>query len=154
MNEGEALAPPRAQYAALLFSGDGRAAIAAEQDTPLPAGTRFALGGFFVILQEGTVLERGERRDALTAIGVSGDGRSLYVLAARWEARLKRGLTHGECAALLRDAGARNALAMDGGSSTCVVFNRRKYPPGPTWRGVGTIIAFRFSHGELPGRSP
>jgi exopolysaccharide biosynthesis protein len=153
--EGEVLSPPRSQYAAVLFSDENRAAIIAHQDAilPLPPGTRFAFGGFFMILQEGTILETATAaRDARTAVGVGADGCILYVLVAPGEGG--RGLTHGECAALLRDAGARDALAMDGGSSTCLVYDKgKKYPAGPTWRGVGTIIGFA-SRAELPGRSP
>jgi hypothetical protein len=140
------LSPPLERYAALVFFdlfGQGRAAILSRQSDALPARTRLAVGGFFVILRDGAVIPfPAGKKDARSAAGVSRDGSVVYLLAARGERLLKKGFTPEDCAAILRDAGASDALLLDGGSSTRLVLGEKRYPRSPEWRPVGTILGF------------
>jgi exopolysaccharide biosynthesis protein len=150
---GRLLSPPVARYAALVFCGDGRFAVLQSQTDAMPTDAIHAIGGFFPILRDGDVVAPpSARRDARLAAGVSSDGGTLYLLIGEgsdWGGG--RGFTHRDCAMLLRDAGAMDALALDGGSSVCVVTGGRALPNGFEPRSVGVIVGVRVLHAASMG---
>ncbi|MDR3147009.1 MAG: phosphodiester glycosidase family protein [Treponema sp.] len=133
LSEGRLIAPPVARYDALVFYRDGRAAIVGQQelsprdsaDSPdIPPEILHATGGFHCILRDGELTERARRespRYARSAVGISADGRTLYLLAINGGLLTKRGATEAETALLLKQLGAHDALNLDGGGSSALV---------------------------------
>ena len=99
--------------------------IAATDDT---SRIRLALGGFSIILKNGTV--RDDRRKTLaprTGYGLSGDRRYMFIITVdgRMEG-FSEGVTTGELGEWIRRYGAADALNMDGGGSTTLLVSDGK----------------------------
>jgi hypothetical protein len=146
--EGKILSPPIAKYAALIFLRDNRPLILASQSEPLPDDTRFAFGGFFQILKDGEIIPFAVTSyDSRTAIGISEDKSTLFILAVEGENRLKsKGMSYEECALLLRAAGASDAIQMDGGSSTGLSLFGKRALGYPEIKPVGNLLGFSFHY--------
>ena len=113
---------------------DGRADIVAELDKRDYPKIKEALPGFSIIARNAKVVKGIERDKGIhprTAFGLSRDRRYMYVLVV--DGRQKDwsiGATLAETAKILIDAGACDALNMDGGgSSSMCVWDRRKKKP-------------------------
>ena len=93
----------------------------AEADIPRVA---VAHPGFSIIMRKGQAPERKPKQPLAprTAFGLSSDGRYLYALIVdgRQES-WSQGADMADLAILLRDAGAADAINMDGGGSTTLV---------------------------------
>lgn len=103
----------------------------------LPRGRRPALivGGWPRILRdghtvaadaavvEGTISRNAENRHPRTAVGYSRDGATLLLVAVDGRSTKSVGMTLVELAALMRRAGAWDALNFDGGGSTTMVID-------------------------------
>jgi exopolysaccharide biosynthesis protein len=85
----------------------------------------YVIGGFFVILQDGQILEYVQNRRSRTACGIDDTGRILYLFAVTPDFSLtdKNGLSYPECAAILQQLGCTSAMQFDGGHSTAMVIN-------------------------------
>ena len=115
---------PHERYGALLFYADKTARIIdAQTENLLLENVRHAVGGFWTILRNGTVLpQKLHRRDSRTAVGIADNGRTLFVVAVEGENKRKsHGLSFEETARLMRELGADDALQLDGGSSSSLV---------------------------------
>ena len=115
---------PHERYGALLFYADKTARIIdAQTEDLLLENVRHAVGGFWTILRNGTVLpQKLHRRDSRTAVGIADNGRTLFVVAVEGENKRKsHGLSFEETARLIRELGADDALQLDGGSSSSLV---------------------------------
>ena len=115
---------PHERYGALLFYADKTARIIdAQTEDLLLENVRHAVGGFWTILRNGTVLpQKLYRRDSRTAVGVADNGRTLFVVAVEGENKRKsKGLSFEETARLMRELGADDALQLDGGSSSSLI---------------------------------
>lgn len=115
---------PNGRYGALLFYADKTARIIDSQtEDVLSANVRHAVGGFWTILRNGTVLpQKLHRRDSRTAVGLADNGRTLFVVAVEGENKRKsQGLSFEETASLMRELGADDALQLDGGSSSSLI---------------------------------
>ena len=115
---------PHERYGALLFYADKTARIIdAQTEDLLMENVRHAVGGFWTILRNGTVLpQKLHRRDSRTAVGIADNGRTLFVVAVEGENKRKsHGLSFEETARLMRELGADDALQLDGGSSSSLV---------------------------------
>ena len=115
---------PHERYGALLFYADKTARIIdAQTEDLLLENVRHAVGGFWTILRNGTVLpQKLHRRDSRTAVGIADNGRTLFVVAVEGENKRKsHGLSFEETARLMRELGADDALQLDGGSSSSLV---------------------------------
>jgi len=115
---------PNERYGALLFYADKTARIIdAQTEDVLSADVRHAVGGFWTILRNGIVMpQKLHRRDSRTAVGLTDNGRTLFVVAVEGEnKRRSQGLSFEETAMLLRELGADDALQLDGGSSSSLV---------------------------------
>jgi Phosphodiester glycosidase len=113
---------------------------------------RFAIGGY-------PVLDDGTPRPGLndttaavrTAVGVSGDGRTMLLLATDGGPEYRSGLTIAEVADTMRKLGSSDAFSLDGGGSTTLVARKpdaatvsvRNHPSGGTERpvpnGIGVL---------------
>ncbi|WP_205718318.1 phosphodiester glycosidase family protein [Actinomadura sp. WMMA1423] len=87
-----------------------------------PVGFRFAVGGF-PILRDGRPLDGlGTAGPApRTAAGVSHDGRHVYLVVVDGRSERSGGVTIPELASLLDEAGADDAVNLDGGGSSTFV---------------------------------
>lgn len=102
-------------------------------------------GGFWQILQEGKLLNFKDIKDSRTAIGLSQDNRYFFILSVEGEKKSKsKGLSYKQCALLLKNIGAYNAMEFDGGSSSCLYINGknklnyRKNPYLPSFLGFSS----------------
>ena len=85
----------------------------------------YAFGGFFVVLRDGLVCTEFIRRgDSRTGVGLSADGKKLFLLVVEGE-RLdqSRGLSYPQCGEIFRAMGCSDALELDGGSSSELCIN-------------------------------
>ena len=115
---------PNKRYGALLFYADKTARIIDSQtEDILSADVRHAVGGFWTILRNGTVMpQKLHRRDSRTAVGLTDNGKTLFIIVVEGEnKRRSQGLSFEESARLLRELGADDALQLDGGSSSSLV---------------------------------
>lgn len=162
---------------AIPADGYALATAAAEQHLVegLQKGDRVALhlavepSGLRHALQAGPWLVRGGResvasawegftgwfhrvRAARSAVGITADGRVLFVTVDR-ERRGSTGMSLPEMAVLMRRLGARDAVNLDGGSSTTLVVAGRvvsAVPPG----GERTVSSMLAAVRRPSGRSP
>jgi exopolysaccharide biosynthesis protein len=97
---------------------------------------RFAVGGF-PILRDGEPLAGLETNAPAprTSAGVSRDGRFLYLVTVDGRSLVSNGLTVSELAGLLDQAGADDAVNLDGGGSSTFVV-RGPGEPSATVRNV------------------
>ncbi|MDR2398590.1 MAG: phosphodiester glycosidase family protein, partial [Spirochaetaceae bacterium] len=120
VSQGRVLAPPRPNYDSLVFYRDGRAAILSQGDlSPEDMDTiENAVGGFYAVLRDGEVLEgafsRGNARHPRSAVGLSADGRLLYLLVIDGRQLGSIGATEAEVGILLQKLGAAAGLNLDG----------------------------------------
>lgn len=88
--------------------------------------TLFAIGGFWQILKDGEKLSFKEICDSRTAIGISKDQKTLYILIVEGEQKSRsKGLTYGQCSEIFTKFGAFNAIELDGGSSTTLYIHNK-----------------------------
>lgn len=134
INGGALLSPPDERYAAIFFFKEGGAAIAPFQDeriAPLAERADFAFGGFWMVLDEGELIDFPNYRHSRTVLGLDSSGETLFILAAAKSSLLdsNSGISFPEGAALMRALGAESAIQMDGGSSTCLAVNGDEVVP-------------------------
>ncbi len=122
ISEGEIYSQPHGDWAALLITKANEARVAVPPfDTD---DIHNAVGGFGLLLDKGENVGVDGNRHPRTAAGVSKDGRYLYlvVIDGRQPGH-SVGATTEETAALLESLGAYDALNLDGGGSTTLVFD-------------------------------
>lgn len=131
---------PNKRYSALLFYTDNTARIIDSQtEEVLSADIRHAVGGFWTILRNGTVVpQKFHRRDSRTAVGIGDNGKTLFVAIVEGENKRKsQGLSFAETAMLMRNLGADDAIQLDGGSSSTLVLQengkQRIAAPARNW---------------------
>jgi exopolysaccharide biosynthesis protein len=125
ISDGVLISPANSSYDAIVFYRDGTVAIVGQselKDTSY-TGIKNAVGGFHQILTNGEAAERTlnrEERHPRSAIGISSDGRYLYLLVIDGRQLSSIGSTEKETALLLRALGSWNGLNLDGGGSTAL----------------------------------
>jgi hypothetical protein len=148
IRNGVPISVPDGRYAALIFQEDGTAKVVEQSALPEPekrgyGGIRHAVGGFFVVLENGVSRGHPTRRFPRTAAGVSADGRTLILLTVDGRRRRSVGSTEPETGTILAALGAREGLILDGGGSTTMAI---RLPDG-------RIAAANVPiHGGIPGR--
>lgn len=89
-------------------------------------------GGFWQIIKDGKHIDFKDIKDSRTAVGISNDEKTLYILIVEGEKKsVSKGLSYGECADIFDRLGAFNAMQFDGGSSTTLYIsgkNALSYP--------------------------
>ncbi len=118
--EGRQYSPDEGAQDVIAFTGDGRAVIGA--DIAGIDGVRTAVAGRPIVLDDGAVRSFGPARHPRTGVGVSADGRTLYIVVAEGRMGSRSiGLTLSEVGLWLRLLGARDGLNLDGGGSSTLV---------------------------------
>lgn len=150
ISDGQRYSEPN-QYHALLFPSGDKGVIA---KPPFKTdGVQQALAGYRIILDRGKIIRSSKMRHPRTAVGLTSDGRVLYLAVV--DGRLPHysdGATLEEVAEILRRSGADSALNLDGGgSSTLVVRDRESgtrrinQPSGGFERRVANHLCIRTS---------
>jgi exopolysaccharide biosynthesis protein len=148
VSRGAIVSGPHPPYDALVFYTDGRAEIVAQAELQDLSGIDHGVGGFFIVLKNGTLPDRllkaeKEPRHPRSAAGLSADGKTLYLLVVDGRQLGSVGATESEIGILLNRLGASDGLNFDGGGSTALAL---RYPDGKV-RAVNAPI-----HGGIPGR--
>ncbi len=123
---GEVICDTRPHKAVFVVYENGKVDIVTEVPETDYKKIRLAASGFAIILCDGELLEGGGYEKALNprcAYGLSKDRRYLYLLTI--DGRQKDwslGATGLETAGILKDAGACDAINMDGGGSTTLCY--------------------------------
>ena len=141
------LSPPIANYSALCFFKDEkgfRAKIIKNQKDEDFSVYDFAFGGFFKILTESKKESFSWRsNDSRTAVGLSKDGKILYILVVEGERYSKsHGLSYPECADIFLALGASEAMQMDGGGSSSLFINGKNSLSYPAFRKNAVFLGF------------
>ncbi|MDR0997988.1 MAG: phosphodiester glycosidase family protein [Treponema sp.] len=154
ISEGRLIAKPVPRYAALVFYRRGEAAIVEQAELDFPnqpdplGGIENAVGGFHAILRNGELTRRARERrkgprTARSAAGLSGEGKTLYLLVIDGKRLGSPGATEAETALILKQLGAAEGINLDGGGSSALAL---RFPDGET-RLVNTPV-----HQIIPGR--
>lgn len=107
--------------ATLVVSKTGKVSIR-DRVKELPADAEFAVSGNAMILYDGKITRELERGLAPTsAVGISADGKTLYLVVVDGRQEKSRGASLDEMAAILLKMGAWHAINFDGGGSTTMV---------------------------------
>lgn len=138
ISDGVQFSDPKAQYGALGFTQEKRAFVMESQDFPLPEDAAFVFGGFWVILKDGEHYDSFKAiQDSRMAAGISADGMTLFLLCVEGERPVSsRGLTYYDCAEILLNAGAENAVQLDGGGSISLIIQENNMLSFPQMRKV------------------
>lgn len=144
VSEGRAVTPPSPQ-AVLAFDSSGTARIAeftraAGSGMLVPFHPRNAVGGRPRIVRDSVTVANVDsaggvsfaaKRHPRTAAGIAREGRRLILVAVDGrQAPYSDGMTLRELASLMLSLGARDALNLDGGGSTTLVY------ADPEWAGT------------------
>ncbi|MBR3933835.1 MAG: phosphodiester glycosidase family protein [Clostridia bacterium] len=93
--------------------------------TPDIQNVQTAMGGGAMLVTEGKIPSKFSHNIAgynpRSAIGMSRDGKTLYLVAVDGRQTSSRGMTMSELAQLMKDLGCYNAVNLDGGGSTNMV---------------------------------
>lgn len=115
---------PNEHCGALLFYEDKTARIIDSQtEEDLSADVRHAVGGFWTILRNGSIVpQKNQRRDSRTAVGLADNGKTLFAVVVEGASkRNSEALSFEETAMLMQNLGVDDALQLDGGSSSSLV---------------------------------
>ena len=143
------------RYAALYFKREEgsegragwRASIEKNQSEKTAAGSDFAFGGFYVVLENGNVEEGFLRNhDSRTGAGISEDGRTLFLLVVEGENPAKsQGLSYPQCGEIFKAMGCSDALEMDGGGSSELCINGSSVLSYSNFRTQANSLGFRIN---------
>lgn len=125
---GAILSEPTPNYACILFTAEKspcRAFISINQNDAHSSEFPLALGGFFVVLKNGTPVDSFKNRlDSRMGAGLSADGRTMIILAVEGENPSESvGLSYLHCAGIFLSLGCTDAIEFDGGGSTSLLVN-------------------------------
>ncbi|WP_407426915.1 phosphodiester glycosidase family protein [Treponema sp.] len=141
------LSAPLKKYSALCIKKSEKgysAKIFKNQTVSEYSGYDFCLGGFYTILTDSKKETFSyQTRDSRTAVGLSGDGKTLYILIAEGERKSQStGLSYPECADIMLALGAKNAMEMDGGGSTTLYINGKNMLSYSSSRKIAVFFGF------------
>ena len=153
--DGLMISQPVSRYAVLAFnkeaSSEGeylwKASISKNQNESIAATSDFAFGGFFVVLENGNVLETFARNhDSRTGFGISDDGHTLYILVVEGENMLKsEGLSYPQCGEIFKAMGCTDALEVDGGGSSELCINGKSVLTYKIFRTQANSLGFTIN---------
>ncbi|MDC7232166.1 MAG: phosphodiester glycosidase family protein [Spirochaetales bacterium] len=123
INAGESVSEAVPHYDALYILDDGQVMFSSQET--IPAKTSQALGGFHLLLRAGENLGMDGKRHPRTAVGLSRDGKRFIIAVFDGRQANRAGLSTRECAAWMQWLGAYDALNLDGGGSSTLVFNEK-----------------------------
>ncbi|MDR2158604.1 MAG: phosphodiester glycosidase family protein [Treponema sp.] len=129
VSDGVVLAPPCADYDALVFYRDGRAAVISQGEIGDLGLIENAVGGFRMVLRQGipagAAPGKNPPRHPRSAAGLSAGGRTLYLLCVDGRRPGSAGATEAELGLLLQRFGAFDGLNFDGGGSSALALRFR-----------------------------
>ena len=153
-SNGKTISEPEERYAMLTLSeiqNGFEAKIIAHQNARDAENSDFAIGGYFVILQDGKLFDSSGNdfaytsRNSRTAVALADGGQTLLLLSVAGEDKSEsRGLTYPECAKVLQSLGAVDAMQFDGGGSSALLINGKKTTNTLSKRKNASYIAFLF----------
>ena len=121
ISEGVVVSPPGGTPS-LLISKSGEASIQTTTgETPLN-NIQTAISGFALCLSDGVVKPSGNDLHPRTGLGLSADGKSLFVVAIDGRRYSRQGATTQELGAWLKKFGSDDGINMDGGGSTTLAW--------------------------------
>ena len=142
------LAPQAGRYAALIFEADDNEKLTAsildtQNDFEPNSSTRFAFGGFWTILRDGEIIMfKSKQKEPRTAAGILDNGKTLILLAIDKSGSTSKGATFNETSSILLKLGAKEAIMLDGGSSSSLIINGRQI--SKTFPHVEVALSFGF----------
>ena len=145
--DNQEICPINKTYSALAFSLNPlRAKIVNAQTEEAFENCPYAFGGFFTILQDGQIFEFEKYKRSRTAVGISENGRYIYLFACCGIAcpTGRNGLNFQECALILQKLGAESALEFDGGHSTGLTINGKNAIKPSLQRQVPAAFGLRY----------
>ena len=91
----------------------------------IPAGTKEAIGGAYILIRNGQVVNTGDTTtNPRTAVGIKADGKVVLYMVDGRQAPLSVGMTGQELAQTMLDLGCVEALNLDGGGSSTFATQR------------------------------
>ena len=135
VSDGDAYSAAHGAWGALLITKENKARIATP---PFDTSDVYnAVGGFHLLLENGENVGTEGEKHPRTAVGVSEDGRYLYLLVIDGrQPGHSLGASTLETANLLKSLGAHDALNLDGGGSTTLVLDGGKGEPNVVTRPI------------------
>ncbi|MFO0978650.1 MAG: phosphodiester glycosidase family protein [Planctomycetaceae bacterium] len=118
---GQLVSPP-AGSPSFILKKNGEASIRVADNNDNPEDIEVAVSGFALCLKDGKVQPSGEDLHPRTGLGVSEDGRFLFVMIVDGRRYSSQGVTTAELGQWLLDMGAHNGINMDGGGSSTLVW--------------------------------
>jgi Phosphodiester glycosidase len=110
--------------ASLVVPKAGAARIESSLALVTPSAADFQLiisGNAHLLSQGGVLVSEPGARAPRTAVGLSADGQTIYLLALNGRSKTSQGASLAELAKVLQDLGATDAINLDGGGSTALV---------------------------------
>ena len=124
VHEGEVLTSPsgaQADWPAIIVDDEGTVSIAS-RGSDRPDNIREAVAGNVQLLEDGQPVPHDDpARHPRTAVGVSEDGRTLWILCIDGRTDDSRGMSFAELSDAFAALGAYDALNLDGGGSSTMV---------------------------------
>lgn len=125
--DGEVLCGYGKSRATFAVYKDGKAVIARDIPVEDYPDITIAVSGFEIILQDGKIIEQAKRYQTAThpriVYGLSRDKRYFYILTVNGrQPGVSEGATAKELSHFMQDAGAWDAVNMDGGGSTSLCY--------------------------------
>lgn len=151
--DGTQTSTPFSDYDALYLLEDGSWMMDSQES--IPEGTQWAVGGFHIFLKDGINVGYHNLRHPRTAIGFSGDKKTMYLLVADGRQKDCAGMTLKELGEWMLWLGASYGISMDGGGSSTLILredHKLRILNSPVHggiagveRSVGSHIGFRLS---------
>lgn len=140
IEEGRLISQVNKKYAALAIYKEGNAYSArifdSQEEIDLNDSSLYlAAGGFWTILRDGKINDFIDHKDYRSAAGLADDGKTLFLMCGKK-------LSYMDCAEILKEAGAENAMEFDGGRSTQLVINGKNVIASPR-RKVAAVLGFK-----------
>ena len=137
--EGEVISEGEPGFDAFFVLADG-SCLMGPQDI-IPPGSRWAVGGFHIVLMDGRNVGRKDFRAPRSLIALSRDRRTLYLAAVDGKQENLAGMTTREASGWVSWLGGYEALNLDGGGSSTLVLNT----------GEGAVVLNTPVHGSRAG---
>lgn len=106
----------------LLIDADNQASIQITTSETPTTNIRTAVSGFSLCLSDGVAQPSGDDLHPRTGLGLSDDTRFLYLMIIDGRRKSSQGATTRELGERLRQAGADDAINMDGGGSSTLAW--------------------------------
>lgn len=144
--DGITFSKPNNRYSALAFTKDMKASVIPIQTEENCAEYEHVFGGFYTVLENGTEQPfKTETQDSRCGVGVSKDGKTLYILIAEGERQEQsKGLSYSQCAKIFKAMGCYSAIEFDGGGSTQLCLNGKSVLSYAQLRTQANSIGFAF----------